>query len=199
VAESWTIEGHSLGACNCRVSPCPCTTGGGNPTEGECKAIIVAAIEGGNYGNTDLSGLNVALVMAMPGFVFDGNWDVGLVIDERADDRQFEALEAIFSGQAGGPFADFAGLIGNLRDAERGRFAVEVSEDMESASASVGGSEFRYTPLKTPDGRRTKLINAALGFGEELLPGKAEGQINSVGITGEIRYGDIEKIKLTGP
>ncbi len=42
----------------------------------------------------------------------EGNWSVAAYIDERADDKQTEALGAIFTGAAGGPMAAFAPLIG---------------------------------------------------------------------------------------
>jgi hypothetical protein len=38
----------------------------------------------------------------------EGNWAVGAYIDQRADDKQTEALGAIFTGAAGGPIATFA-------------------------------------------------------------------------------------------
>ena len=41
----------------------------------------------------------------------EGNWAVGAYIDERADEKQTEALGAIFTGSAGGPMATFAPLI----------------------------------------------------------------------------------------
>ena len=42
----------------------------------------------------------------------DGNWSVAAYIDERANDKQTEALGAIFTGAAGGPISHFAPLIG---------------------------------------------------------------------------------------
>jgi Protein of unknown function (DUF1326) len=41
----------------------------------------------------------------------DGNWAVGAYIDQRADEKQTEALGSIFTGAAGGPMAAFAPLI----------------------------------------------------------------------------------------
>jgi hypothetical protein len=55
-----------------------------------------------------LDGLNVALVINAPGPMVEGNWAVGAYIDQRADDKQTEALGAIFTGAAGGPIATFA-------------------------------------------------------------------------------------------
>src|SRR5262249_26217264 len=70
-------------------------------------------IDNGNYGDVRLDGLNVAMIAHTPGPMADGNWTAASYIDERADDKQTEALGAIFTGVAGGPMAAFAPLIGN--------------------------------------------------------------------------------------
>src|SRR5918997_3595572 len=75
MAENWSIRGEYLVACNCRVSPCPCTTAGGDPTEGECFGMAVLSIGEGRYEDADLSGLHVAFVDRIPGNILDGNWD----------------------------------------------------------------------------------------------------------------------------
>ena len=73
---------------------------------------VVFHIESGKYGSVALDGLNVALAIQTPGPMAEGNWSVAAYIDERADDKQAEALGAIFTGAAGGPMAAFAPLIG---------------------------------------------------------------------------------------
>ena len=42
----------------------------------------------------------------------NGNWTAGVYLDERANPDQQQALGAIFGGQAGGPMAALAPLIG---------------------------------------------------------------------------------------
>jgi hypothetical protein len=68
-------------------------------------------IDSGRYGEVVLDGLNVAVMLHAPGVMAEGNWSVAAYIDERADDRQTEALIAIFTGGAGGPMAAFTPLI----------------------------------------------------------------------------------------
>jgi hypothetical protein len=65
----------------------------------------------GRYGEVALDGLNVALAVHWPGPMVEGNGSVGAYVDQRADDKQTEALGAIFTGAAGGPMASFAPLI----------------------------------------------------------------------------------------
>jgi hypothetical protein len=61
-----------------------------------------------------LDGLNVVVVARTPGPMIEGSWMVALYVDERADARQREALQAIFSGQAGGTMGAFAPLISEV-------------------------------------------------------------------------------------
>ena len=46
--------------------------------------------------------------------MIEGNWQVALYVDERADDAQSQALQAIFSGAAGGTMGAFAPLVGEV-------------------------------------------------------------------------------------
>jgi hypothetical protein len=71
------------------------------PTEGVCNVPIIFHIESGSYGDVPLDGLNVALAIHTPGPMAEGNWSVAAYIDQRADDKQTEALGAIFTGAAG--------------------------------------------------------------------------------------------------
>jgi hypothetical protein len=52
---------------------------------------------------TDLGGLNLALLLEVPGKMAEGNYALGLFVDERAGEPQRSALERIFTGSAGGP------------------------------------------------------------------------------------------------
>jgi hypothetical protein len=71
-------------------------------------------IEEGNYGNTRLDGLSVVLYGRIPCNVFQGNWTVGVYLDQRASQQQAQALGDIFAGNAGGWPAMLSSLIGNL-------------------------------------------------------------------------------------
>ena len=66
---------------------------------------LIFHIESGSYDGMTLDGLNVALAVHTPGPMGEGNWSVAAYIDQRASDKQTEALGAIFAGVAGGPMA----------------------------------------------------------------------------------------------
>lgn len=103
MSESWTINGELILNCSCTVF-CPCVVSLGNhpPTEGYCQGWAGVMIEDGKYGETDLTGLKVGILLDIPGNMGRGNWTAGLYVDEAASDAAAEGLEKIFTGQAGG-------------------------------------------------------------------------------------------------
>jgi len=115
----WQVSGEYFEACSCD-SVCPCPTSGlaARPTKGACDAGLVFTVQRGQYGTTKLDGLSFAVLLHTPGPMGQGNWTVGLVVDERASADQREALTAIASGQAGGPMAAVGPLISNFRGVE---------------------------------------------------------------------------------
>jgi hypothetical protein len=141
-SERWqTLNGISQVTCNCSVV-CPCLVSKAapltsRPTEGVCDLPLVFPIERGRYGSTSLDGLNVPLAIHTPGPMADGNWSVAAYIDDRADDRQTDALGAIFTGAAGGPMAAFAPLIGKNLGVRKVRITYRI--DGKKRSAEIPG------------------------------------------------------------
>ena len=108
---AWHMQGDVLEMCSCNTV-CPCNYGG-DPSDLPCEAVLCLRIDQGNYGSTGLSGLNVVLYIQIPGKPFEGNWTLGVYLDQQASQTQAEAIGNILSGQAGGWFEAFSGLIGN--------------------------------------------------------------------------------------
>jgi hypothetical protein len=76
-----------------------------------CRVILAWHFTDGQYGDTPLRDLNLVAYAEIPGNAFEGNWTMGVYLDERADAPQAAALGTIFSGQAGGWPAVLSGLI----------------------------------------------------------------------------------------
>jgi hypothetical protein len=72
------------------------------PTEGYCQTWAGIRIVEGHHENTDISGINVGLIIDIPGPLARGNWTAGLFVDERASIYAVKALTRIFTGKAGG-------------------------------------------------------------------------------------------------
>jgi hypothetical protein len=105
------------------------------PTKGSCTFAMALHIEKGSFGGVALDGLPFIVIGFTPGPMGDGNWSVGLVIDERASDEQRDAVTAIASGGAGGPMAPLAALIGKFLGVERAPIRIDGSGVKWSAIA----------------------------------------------------------------
>ena len=105
----WRLRGDYFETCNCDyLCLCQETKGQGVPTEGECIVPMFFQIENGNFGDVTLYGLGFAFIIRTPGPMAEGDWKVGLIIDERASPEQREALATIGRGEAGGTPVRFA-------------------------------------------------------------------------------------------
>lgn len=131
----WQIRGEYFEACSCDfVCPCPTSGLAARPTQGHCAVGLVFRVDRGQYGNTRLEGLSFAVLADTPGPMIQGNWTVGLILDERATKEQREALTTIASGQGGGPMAALAPLIGRFGGAEAKPIKFEMSGMRRSVS-----------------------------------------------------------------
>lgn len=99
MATEWYMEGPWFKNCNCDPG-CPCDFNQ-NPTQGYCEGMAAMRIDKGHFGDVDLSGLSFAGAVRWPGPIHEGNGEILPLIDERADDRQRDALLQILSGQHG--------------------------------------------------------------------------------------------------
>jgi hypothetical protein len=170
----WRLTGDWFDVCRCRV-PCGCTFAQ-PPDEGECNGILAWHVREGNYGDVTLDGLNVVMVGSFEGNLWSGdakNSAAGFFLDERADERQREALQMIFGGQAGGWPGGFAELVGEVRGTEFARIDCEIADDLGHWRVDVPGkakgSAEALTGPTTPPGARVQVHNAP---GAEVGPGQ---------------------------
>ena len=97
MATGWHIDGRELVNCNCAYG-CPCQFNA-LPTYGNCHAFIGYQIDKGHFGDVRLDGLRAALILSWPGPIHEGNGTMQVIVDERADARQRDALRKIMSGE----------------------------------------------------------------------------------------------------
>ena len=115
MTETWSINGELALSCNCTVfCPCVLSLGQHPPTEGYCQTWLGVRIDEGQYGDVDLSGLNVAVIIEIPGLMSRGNWTAALIVDEKAGIQAVRALTKIFSGRAKGTTGLLSILVGRF-------------------------------------------------------------------------------------
>ncbi len=154
---SWRIEGQYMETCNCTYL-CPCAPSHltARPTEGECKAAIAMRIDKGEKDGVKLDGLSFIVVMHAPKAMAEGNITVGLIVDERASDKQVEAISAIATGAAGGPMAALGPLVGKVAGVEKRpikfemkglNFNVKAGDLIDQACEGIAGAVRTSEPL----------------------------------------------------
>jgi hypothetical protein len=93
----WFVKAREFSNCNCSYG-CPCQFNA-LPTHGNCMASIGYQIDEGRFGDVKLDGLRAVATYKWPGAVHQGNGTMQLIIDERADGRQRDALLRVMSGK----------------------------------------------------------------------------------------------------
>jgi hypothetical protein len=136
----WKIHAYFLDACNCDWG-CPCQFNA-NPTHGNCEGISGYHIVSGSYGSDDvkLNGLNMALIASWPGPIHEGHGKASYYIDNRADEKQFEALSNVITGKAGGgPFAVYANTIEEFQEPKRASVKFQTKDIRSRVAVFAAG------------------------------------------------------------
>jgi hypothetical protein len=172
---SWTLEGSYFESCSCDTI-CPCTASlSFGATHDFCRVTLVFNIARGEVEGTDVSGLTVAAVADTPKVMTEGNWRLGMYIDEAASDEQAEKLGAVFSGALGGPMEALSPLVGENLGLQRApitvtndgiRHAVRIGDDVDIAIEDIvpfgveSGEPARLTGIFHPAGSELNVAHA---------------------------------------
>ena len=182
---AWKIEGHYFENCSCEV-PCPCTVSLDMGADYDrCRVLLVFHVDSGEVDGVDVSGLTVAAVGDTPQVMSEGNWRLGMLIDDKASDEQAEKLGAVFGGQLGGPMGALAPLIGEMLGSERA--PIEVSSEDGRHRAKVGDATEVEVQDIVPWGKEgeepVRLTGAFHPAGDTLTIGKAtSSRISAFGL-----------------
>jgi hypothetical protein len=189
---AWNIEGTYFETCSCELM-CPCNFSFDHgATYDYCRVVLVFNIAKGEIESTDVSGRRVAVVADTPKVMTDGNWRLGMFVDDDATDEQVDKLAAVFGGQKGGPMEGLAPLVGEVLGVERARF--EVTEEGLSHSARIGDViDFEVediVPFGIESGEPAKLTGIFHPVASEITAAEAKrSSINAFGIQYEGKTG----------
>jgi hypothetical protein len=157
---AWRLEGTYFENCPCDMV-CPCTTSGLTmPADTErCRVVLVFHIDSGEVEGVDVSDLTVAILADTPQIMAEGEWRVGLFMDEAASQDQADKLGAVFSGQLGGPMEVLSPLVGEMLGMEIA--PIEYVDEDRRHRVRIG--EFveieveDFVPPQTPEGEVSKV------------------------------------------
>ena len=175
----WRIRADEFANCNCSYG-CPCQFND-LPTHRFCEGAFGFKIHEGHFGDVRLDGLTAALVAHCPGALHEGNCTMQLVIDERADARQREALVKILSGEETDEMATIWWVLATMSpnkldplflpieldvdvEARRARFRIPglLEASGEPIRNPVTGAEHR-TRIDLPDGFEYRIAEIGSG------------------------------------
>src|SRR3954451_11734992 len=133
---AWTLKSSYAETCSCELL-CPCNLSFDHgATYDFCRATLAFHVREGEIGGTEVSGLNAVVIVGDTRVITDGNWRLGMFLDERASDEQADKLAKVFGGQLGGPMAGLAPLVGEVVGVERA--PIEFSDDGLRHAVRVG-------------------------------------------------------------
>lgn len=137
----WEIKAREFANCNCNYG-CPCQFNA-PPTHGNCQYISGFQIDEGHFGETRLDGLRAVFTGSWPGAIHQGNGTFQLIIDERADEAQREALRTIFYGEETEPgatvFNVYMSMTTTVHDPLYKKIDFEVDIDARTSKLLVEG------------------------------------------------------------
>ncbi len=157
----WRLAGDWWDLCNCAIG-CPCNFGS-DPTLGYCEAVLTWLIREGNYGDLSFDGdLALVLVLRFEGNALEKNREFGFLIDDRADPAQRAALEAIFTGKAGGIFAAWRDLTIQVDGVEFVPMSVSHSDEewRVEIPGMIDGLAGPFRKYMVPAGDTCRIYNA---------------------------------------
>ena len=148
----WLIRGPKIAACSCDYG-CPCEFNA-PPTRGWCEGLEAMRVDQGHFGDVRLDGLVFAARYRWPGPVHEGRGVVQGFIDERADERQREALGTILSGKEQEPTTVF-NIYGSTIERELDTVFAPIEFDCDIAARTGGFSvpghlELMLEPIRNP-------------------------------------------------
>jgi hypothetical protein len=122
---AWTLKGSYAETCSCdMICPCNATFDHGASND-YCRATLAFSIREGEIEGTDVSGCKVVAIIDTPKVMTDGNWTLGMFIDDEASDEQAAKLGQVFGGQLGGPMETLGPLVGDFKGVERAKIEIE--------------------------------------------------------------------------
>ena len=189
---SWNLRGSYVETCSCELM-CPCNLSFDHgATYDYCRVVLVFNIREGQVDGTDIGGSKVAIVADTPKVMTEGNWRLGVFIDDQASDEQADKLLGVFSGQLGGPMAALTPLVGEMLGVKRA--AIEVQDDGLRHSVRIGDEvDFEIediVPFGVETGQPVKFQGMFHPVASDLTMAEAKrSRINAFGISYEGKTG----------
>ncbi len=184
---SWVLKGADFGNCNCDYG-CPCQFNGRpSSVNGDCRYAMFTQIDEGHYGEVVLDGLKFVWLGGWPGAVHEGNGVIQLIIDDRADNEQREAIRRIVYNEDTDElltnYSIYCAMCTTIHDPIFAPIELEIDMEARTAHGEVPGIVVSdVEPVRNPVTGKPHRAQIVLpeGFGSTLLE-TASGTVKSTG------------------
>jgi hypothetical protein len=150
----WNLQGMFYENCSCDAI-CPCTWSNlahRATRDDYCRFALVFQVSSG-----DVEGVDV-LIGDTPPNMAEGNWRLGVFVDDGASAEQVDKLGQVLSGGLGGPPAALGPLLGEFLGVEQAPISVETNGG--GHHVTVGDAvDYSGTPITIEGGDQVTLSN----------------------------------------
>lgn len=195
MSDTWKLNGTVFVACNCDWG-CPCNFNA-LPTKGKCEGGWTWHVDNGTYGQVALDDLNFSVYVNWPGAIHDGHGEALILVDERADERQRAAIDALVGGKVGGPW----GILAWTWPTIHGPFAVHYDVQLNGINSRIRCGEYveiEGGPIRNPVSGAVVTPGIVLPQGIILKQGDL-GASTRFRVTGGISYDHSGQYTGVGP
>jgi hypothetical protein len=124
---AWNLRGTFYENCSCDAI-CPCTWSNlahRATRDDYCRFALAFEVDSGDVEGVDVSGRSFVLIGDTPPDMSQGNWRLGVFVDDDATQAQVDKLGQVLSGALGGPPAALGPLLGEFLGIEKTRISIE--------------------------------------------------------------------------
>jgi hypothetical protein len=157
---AWNLQGMFYENCSCDAI-CPCTWSNlahRATREDYCRFAMAFQVDSGEIEGVDVSGRSFVLIGDTPPDMAQGNWRLGVFVDDGASGDQVDKLGQVLSGGLGGPPAALGPLLGEFLGIEQAPISVE--RDETGHHVTVGDAvDYSGVPVTIEGGEPVTLSN----------------------------------------
>jgi hypothetical protein len=172
---------------------CPCNLSFDHgATYDFCRATLAFSIREGSVEGVEMAGRKVVFIADTPKVMTDGNWRVGVFVDEDASDEQLDKLVQVFGGQLGGPMGGLAPLIGEMLGVQRAKIDIEDDGLLHTVRVDdvIDFQVQDIVPFGVETGEPVRFAGMFHPVGSDLVMAEARrSRINAFGISYEGKTG----------
>ncbi len=157
---AWNMQGTFYENCSCDAI-CPCTWSNlahRATRDDYCRFALAFEVDSGEIEGVDVSGRSFMLIGDTPPDMTQGNWRLGVFVDDGANKDQVDKLGQVLSGALGGPPSSLGPLLGEFLGIEQA--SISIQRDGNTHRGKAGDAvDYTGTRVLIESGEPVTLTN----------------------------------------